>query len=32
MIKMKGKSTFTPSEAEQIEALITAKMKATSDK
>lgn len=28
---MKGKSTFTPSEAEQIEALITAKLKATSD-
>jgi hypothetical protein len=32
MIMMKGKSTFTLSEAEQIEALITAKMKATSDK
>lgn len=29
---MKGKSTFTPSEAEQIEVLITAKLKATSDK
>jgi hypothetical protein len=29
---MKGKSTFTPSEAVQIEALITAKLKATSDK
>lgn len=29
---MKGKSTFTISEAEQIEALITAKLKATPDK
>lgn len=29
---MKGKATFTPSEAEQIEALISAKLKATSDK
>ncbi len=29
---MKGKSTFTKSEAEQIEVLISAKLKATSDK